>query len=106
MSNQSDRFLGGFAAGTLFGSIAGAFLGTWLATKLNEQTQAPTLDNSNGESLPRKSRRVTLRDSKELSMEEARQGLEEKIAQLNDAIDQAREQLSQVNGTTPESHHS
>jgi hypothetical protein len=35
-------------------------------------------------------------------MEVARRGLEDKIAQLNDAIDDVRQQLGTVNGTPKE----
>jgi hypothetical protein len=105
MSNQDgDRFAGGFLAGTIFGSVVGGLVGTWLATKLIEsEDDAAALLSEGGpaniakEQFKRIKRRV-LNVTEEPTIEEARQGLEDKIAQLNDAIDLARQQLSKVNG--------
>ncbi len=103
MSNQGDRFSSGFIAGTIFGGIVGGFVGTWLATKLNE-AETDELTGSDGgpaslakEQLKRIRQRV-FNVSDDVTIEEARVGLDDKIAQLNDAIDQARQQLSKVNG--------
>jgi citrate lyase gamma subunit len=103
MSNQGDRFSSGFLAGTIFGGIIGGFVGTWLATKLNEQ-ETEELAGLEGrpasvakEQLKRIRQRV-FNVSDDVTIEEARVGLDDKIAQLNDAIDQARQQLSKVNG--------
>ncbi len=108
MSNQSDRFAGGFLAGTLFGGIVGGLLGTWIATSFTQSEDEADLDSANGptslakEQLRRIKQRV-FQPSDELSIDEARHGLEEKISQLNDAIDQARQQLSNVNGASHDS---
>ncbi|MCM1984238.1 hypothetical protein [Lyngbya confervoides] len=98
MANQGDRFLGGFIAGSIFGGIVGGLVGSYLATRLEDQSDAEE-DAPEGsiEGTLRGARRL-LRRSSDLSIEDARQGLEEKIAELNDAIDAAREQLSHVNG--------
>jgi hypothetical protein len=109
MSNQDgDRFAGGFLAGTIFGSVVGGLVGTWLATKLLESEEDTALLSEGGpasiakEQFKRIKQRV-LNATEEPTVEEARQGLEDKIAQLNDAIDLARQQLSKVNGSgTPE----
>ena len=103
MSNQNDKFVGGFLAGTIFGSIAGGLVGTWLATKLSDRlVDEDDPEGGLSQGPMAKLRRQTFGRSEELTMEDARQGLEERIAQLNDAIDQARQQLSQVNGNSPE----
>jgi hypothetical protein len=106
MGNQGDRFSGGFLAGTVFGGIVGGLVGTWLATKLNETEgdEASAIEggaaNLAKEQFKRLKQRV-LNVSDEVTVEEARLGLDDKIAQLNDAIDQARQQLSKVNGSDP-----
>lgn len=103
MSNQNNKFIGGFLAGTIFGSIAGGLLGTWLASKLSERlTDEDGFEGSLSEGPIGKLRRQAFGRSGDLTMEEARQGLEDKIAQLNNAIDQARDQLSKVNSNSPE----
>jgi phage tail tape-measure protein len=108
MSNQGDRFTGGFLAGSIFGAVMGGLVGSWLATKLQEQEEDPDSPAEGGpasiakEQLRRIKQRV-FNTAEEPTIEEARQGLEDKIAQLNDAIDQARQQLIKVNGNnTPQ----
>jgi Na+/glutamate symporter len=104
MSQQGDKFAGGFVAGTIFGGIVGGLVGTWLAQRLQQQDESTESSLSGNaadmakEQLKKVKRRI-LSGSDEVSMEEARQGLEEKIAQLNTAIDQARQQMSKVNGS-------
>jgi hypothetical protein len=105
MGNQGDRFSSGFLAGTVFGGIVGGFVGTWLATKLNETEgdEASAIEEGTNlakEQFKRLKQRV-LNVSDEVTVEEARLGLDDKIAQLNDAIDRARQQLSKVNGSDP-----
>jgi hypothetical protein len=96
MSSDNDRFGGGFLAGSIFGSITGGLLGAWIATKLsNRLSPASQTDDS---SSPTQPRQPSFMGGNDLEMEDARQSLEEKISQLNSAIDQAREQLSEVNG--------
>uniref|UniRef100_B8HYJ2 Gas vesicle protein n=1 Tax=Cyanothece sp. (strain PCC 7425 / ATCC 29141) TaxID=395961 RepID=B8HYJ2_CYAP4 len=101
MDNRSDRFAGGFLAGTLFGGIVGSFLGAFLATRLADKL-AEENDPSNGKSLESKTgegktkKRPSFKPGAELTIEEARQELESKIAQLNEAIDDVRQQLSTV----------
>jgi hypothetical protein len=109
MSNQDgDRFAGGFLAGTIFGSVVGGLVGAWLATKLIEsEEEADSLSEAGPASIAKEQfkrlRQRVLNATEEPTVEEARQGLEDKISQLNDAIDLARQQLSKVNGSgTPE----
>jgi gas vesicle protein len=98
MDNRSDRFAGGFVAGTIFGSIVGGLFGALLANKLSEplSEEEGRIEGKSLDGKPR--RRSQLQSTPELSMENARQGLEAKIAQLNDAIDDVRQQISNVNG--------
>jgi gas vesicle protein len=106
MSNQGDRFAGGFLAGTIFGGIVGGLIGTLLANQLSSEEfdeDGELVENSPASLAKKQFQRIKQRvlntSSEDLSIEEARQGLEDKISQLNDAIDQARQQLSKVNGS-------
>jgi hypothetical protein len=100
MSSDNDRFGGGFLAGSIFGGITGGLLGAWIATKVSKQisTETDSGDTDDASSRLAKFRTSSFLNGGDLEMEDARQGLEEKISQLNVAIDQAREQLSEVNG--------
>jgi gas vesicle protein len=104
MDNQNDKFAGGFLAGTIFGSIVGGLLGAFLASKLSDAvpTEESLLEGKPPDRIARKRKSRQIRAATELSIEEARQGLEEKIAQLNNAIDDVRQQLSNVNGNAQE----
>lgn len=106
MGNQGDRFAGGFLAGTIFGGIVGGVIGTLLANQLRGESpdEDGILSENSPASLAKKQfqrirQRVLHTSPEDLTIEEARQGLEDKISQLNDAIDQARQQLSKVNGS-------
>jgi Na+/glutamate symporter len=106
MSQQGDRFAGGFIAGTVFGGIVGGLVGSWLANRVQQQSEEDTESSLQGNAAEmakeqfKKMKRRILSTSDEVSMEEARQGLEEKIAQLNTAIDQAQQQMSKANGAS------
>lgn len=89
MSNN-DNFAGGFLAGAVIGGIVGGILGSLLAQKDNEQ-----LDSVKEKVLPKKTKQPSF--STEETMETSRLSLEEKIAQLNHAIDDVRIQLGSVN---------
>ena len=91
MSNR-DGFTGGFIAGALFDGIVGGILGT-LLTSNRLQESLPAVETLNS-----KNKKRNLKPPTEQSIELARRGLEDKIAQLNEAIDDVREQLSTVNG--------
>lgn len=90
--SQKDNFGSGFVLGSVVGGVVGGILGTLLATR--NQT-AVTRKNKNAlkdkEDSP-------LQFTSEESMEVARHSLEDKIAQLNSAIDEVRQQLNSVNG--------
>lgn len=91
MSNR-DGFTSGFIAGALFGGVVGGILGTLLASNRGQEA-LPSDENLSG-----KNKKRALNPPTEQSIEAARRGLEDKIAQLNDAIDDVREQLGNVNG--------
>jgi hypothetical protein len=98
--SQQDHFSGGFILGAIVGGVVGGIFGVALATA---KTTTPTADDANKANKPRRRPlRVPTSESSvtEQSMEVARQGLEERIAQLNDAIDDVRQQLGSVNGKT------
>ncbi|UNU25835.1 hypothetical protein [Microcoleus vaginatus] len=92
MSNR-EGFTGGFIAGAAVGGLVGAVLGAVLSRRaaealLNEPSDAKT-------------RKIRQRKGSQLEaegMEVARLSLEDKIAQLNQAIDDVRLQLGDVNG--------
>ncbi|NER81062.1 MAG: hypothetical protein F6K42_16135 [Leptolyngbya sp. SIO1D8] len=94
--SQQDNFGGGFVLGTLFGGIIGGIVGAVVASRIakdHSESDTMRLDDS-GEA-----------DAGQLSpseeeMEIARRGLEDKIAQLNIAIDDVRQRLGGVNGHT------
>lgn len=87
MSNQ-DNFAGGFFLGALVGGVVGGVLGAALTSARLNEAALP-------EETKRKKREI--KPSSEKSIEQARRGLEDKIAQLHDAIDDVRQQLSTVN---------
>lgn len=103
MSNR-DGFAGGLIVGAIVGGIAGTLLGITLAKRQEEEfDELPEGENvPDGRSLPadrppsrKKIAPAAARGSTRGStIEQARQGLEDKIAQLNTAIDDVRRQLS------------
>ncbi|WP_338430351.1 hypothetical protein [Synechococcus elongatus] len=80
--SQPNRFAGGFLLGAVFGGILGGILGITLS-----QRQAADSDqNLSGDS----------DDGTEGPMDNTRRGLEDKIAQLSEAIDDVQQQLRNV----------
>lgn len=105
MDNRTDSFAGGFIAGAVFGGVVGGLLGSFLGAKLSNDVPdatEPLAEGEAGSAKPRRKKRRPFQAASELSIEEARQGLEVKIAQLNTAIDDVRQQLGNVNGNAPE----
>jgi hypothetical protein len=105
MSNQ-DGFAGGLLTGALLGGLVGGIIGAALGSRA-AQKNVPDDRRIGGsdrrdrtDRLPRKSPRQL---HNEEDMETARQMLEVKIAQLNEAIDDVREQLHSVNGSSTSS---
>lgn len=100
--NQQGNFAGGFLLGSVVGGLVGGVVGVLVASRLSQQDEQepekalPGLDKRKG------AKKRQLKVSTEQNIEVARRGLEDKIAQLNDAIDDVRQQLSSVNGTPRE----
>lgn len=84
--SQRDNFAGGFLAGAIFGSIVGGIVGAALTSRRGSGMEA--------ENRLRSGREFNL-DSEE-GMEMARRALEDRISQLNSAIDDVRQQLGEV----------
>ncbi|WP_159788692.1 hypothetical protein [Sodalinema gerasimenkoae] len=91
MSNRNG-FTGGFLAGAIFGSVVGGVLGSVLASRSSNDSRS---DDDNNRRLPDRDSNNSLLNPE--GMESARRNLEDKIAQLNDTIDDVREQLHVVN---------
>lgn len=79
--NQRDGFTGGFIAGAIFGGVVGGVLGT-LLTQRSYLKEDEILEPGTARKL-----------STEESIEGARRRLEDKIAQLNLAIDDVRQRM-------------
>ncbi len=95
MSNR-DGFGSGLMLGAALGGLVGGVLGVVLSSRLSQ-------DGSNSEVAPIKQSRRKNNILEAESIEMARLNLEDKISQLNNAIDDVRQQLGNVNGNvTPE----
>ena len=99
--NQRDGFTGGFIAGTIVGSLLGGAIGALLASGRSSELAAdavrrnPNLSEGNNS---KRQRRQFKAANSEQSIELARRSLEDKIAQLNETIDEVRLTLVEVNG--------
>lgn len=94
MSEQGN-FVGGFLLGTLVGGALGGVVGALAASRVqsaSRRPKKPLIKDDSGLAFG------DFDDMTEESMEAARLGLEAKIAQLNDAIDDVRQQLGGING--------
>jgi Na+/glutamate symporter len=87
--SQRQGFAGGFLAGAIVGGIMGGLIGSVITSRRNKNLQEndPSLLEAGG----------GMRFETEEEMEKARRSLENKIAQLNHAIDDVRHQLGTVN---------
>jgi TolA-binding protein len=103
--NQRDGFASGFLTGTIIGGIVGGVIGALLASQ-NANYEAPgdlaerNSKSSDNNKLKRRQLKAAYSDQ---SIETARRSLEDKIAQLNDTIDEVRLTLGQVNGNQADS---
>lgn len=86
--SQKDNFASGFFWGSLVGGVVGGVLGTILANRALKKTNAPALESPLAADLNNL--------ETEAEIELARRRLEDKIAQLNGAIDEVRYQLGNV----------
>jgi gas vesicle protein len=101
--SQRDNFSGGFLLGAIVGGIAGGVLGAVLAAKKLNETEASLLNPDQPTTKLGKSKSQSLKAANgHREIETARRSLEDKIAQLNDAIDDVRQQLGGLNGNTAE----
>ena len=93
--SQSSNFTGGFFLGALLGGVVGGVAGVLAASRINRA------DPEEGASFSQLSEdiRQNLADmSSDERMEVARRGLEDKISELNAAIEEVRQQLGSSNG--------
>ena len=90
--SQKDNFGSGFVIGSLIGGLVGGLLGTLLATRNDSSPPQQARSLEEGE--------PPIKFTSEESIEIARHSLEDKIAQLNLAIDEVREQLDSVNSNS------
>jgi len=90
--SQQGNFFGGFLLGAVMGGAVGGVIGVLAASRL-AQAEA-----SDGKTEVKPAKKRQMKAAPEQNMEVARRGLEDKIAQLNDAIDDVRQQLGTVNG--------
>jgi hypothetical protein len=101
--SQQDNFSGGFILGAVLGGIAGGVLGSILASRMIESEAESAESETSRLSDPKPTGKRSLRvaastEGFEVTGEPARKSLEDKIAQLNNAIDDVRDQLKRVNG--------
>jgi uncharacterized protein YcfJ len=88
---QQNGFGSGFIIGSVIGAVVGGVLGTVLATEKEKQGAL-----SNSYKLKKAPQDNAISFNTEEGIELARHGLEDKIAQLNLAIDDVRQQLGTV----------
>ncbi|MGF1514931.1 MAG: hypothetical protein ACFB5Z_14720 [Elainellaceae cyanobacterium] len=92
MDQQQNNFMGGFLIGTVVGGVLGGLTGVLASSRLK-----------NRESISGQTESGPLRSAKQAnsrSIESTRRSLEDKIAQLNEAIDDVREQLNSVEASS------
>ena len=97
--SQGDGFTGGFLAGAIVGGLIGGTIGALVASGSatdSGDADASLLNRGLSEAKASKVKRRQLKDSD--SIEASRRSLEDKIAQLNAAIDEVRLSLGNVNG--------
>lgn len=97
--SQRDGFTSGFLAGVVVGGLVGGAIGALVAAQRNndsDDAEQSLLNSGLSETKAVKGKKAQLQS--EESIEVARRSLEDKIAQLNTAIDDVRQQLGTVNG--------
>lgn len=96
---QRDGFTGGFIAGTIVGGVVGGVIGALFASgRASELALEVRRNNDLSEGNNSKRQRRSFKATNDQSIEIARRSLEDKIAQLNETIDEVRLTLGQVNG--------
>ncbi|NEO33351.1 MAG: hypothetical protein F6K36_23585 [Symploca sp. SIO3C6] len=98
--SERDGFTGGFLTGAVVGGLVGGVIGALVSSAGRESEQQEQEGSWFNSSLAKakvvRDRRSQLQAQE--SIEAARRSLEDKIAQLNTAIDDVRQQLGKVNG--------
>jgi uncharacterized protein YcfJ len=94
--SQQDNFAGGFFLGAVMGGILGGVIGALATAKLKSQPSGS--DTTEFGKLSDDLQRNLADATTEERMEIARRGLEDKIAQLNSAIEDVRSQMGSANG--------
>jgi hypothetical protein len=97
MSNR-DGFSSGFWLGTLVGGVVGGIIGASIVSqrtnRIDDESESGRLSGESNDRRPFKSSRRRTMDR----MEIARQSLDDKINDLNNAIDSVRSSLGHVSG--------
>ena len=93
--SQSGNFTSGFFLGALLGGVVGGVAGVLAANRISRtEAEEPANFNQLSDDI-----RQNLADmSNDERMEVARRGLEDKISELNAAIEEVRQQLGSTNG--------
>lgn len=89
---SQNNFAGGFIAGAFLGGVVGGAIGILASNRLRKEVP------DDFRQLSEEERRQLENATAEERMEIARRGLEDKIAQLNIAIEDVRGQMGSVNG--------
>ncbi len=97
--SQQDNFFGGFVLGTFFGGIVGGVAGAVVVSRMSSSESSDKPDGSTGDT----QQDLDLRS--EQGIEAARRSLEDKIARLNEAIDDVQHQLEGVEGVNGGVYH-
>jgi gas vesicle protein len=108
MADSQDRFYSGLAIGALLGGLTGGLLGYLLAAP-SQESGSRSAETSKRIRRARKRNYASSADpqvvleevqqSADQAISDARQSINVKIAQLNDAIEQARDKLGTSNHT-------
>jgi predicted nucleic acid-binding Zn-ribbon protein len=93
--SQRDGFTNGFFLGTFVGGVVGGVVGGILGAVVMSRRDAKLAEEEQIESSQTKAGA-----NESLEMETARRSLEDKIAHLNETIDQVRNQLGTVNNNS------
>lgn len=95
--SQKDNFAGGFFLGAIVGGIVGGVLGSIVTSRtLSADTESPEEPRLPNQSETKPKRRSLKPTNGQSDIEASRRSLEDKIAQLNDAIDDVRHQLGGI----------
>lgn len=99
MSQSNNNFATGFFLGSLVGGVVGGILGATLANRRNDNLDSDEFLNGNA---PNQLKNSDLDFRADAEIEAARRRLESKIAQLNETIDDVRDQLGTMNKVSSE----